>query len=315
MKKADILFALVIDTDNAIKEIKDYGSDKVIKEKYNIIGAKGLILEDLSLIDIPVDKDMTKYVLNTSITDLENTYVEVRKTNESEFVNIERKNRNEFVKGVSSTSLLVLYDTKGNPIIKGNSNLMTYELCSCVLFSIDARDTTIHFTNGIEGITYKYFQVYHNVLCEEIDVNMIYPLLKTDINGLYKMDSMYLVNSNMDKLILPSDCSHLIVDGYTTIDTLVCNKELKCVILEYIVTSIKKYFISKDATLSLVCSIIYNEYQSRIATNVQKYENLSDTIRELVNSNNLVGFWELCRKEEYRAIIDESLAYTEIEVY
>ena len=315
MKKADILFALVIDTDNAIKEIKDYGSDKVIKEKYNIIGAKGLILEDLSLIDIPVDKDMTKYVLNTSITDLENTYVEVRKTNESEFVNIERKDRDEFVAGVEYNSILVLYDTKGNPIIKGNSNLMTYKLCSCVLFSIDARDITIHFTHCIEGITYKYFQVYCNVLCEDIDVNMIYPLLKTDINGLYKMDSMYLVNSNMDKLILPSDCSHLIVDGYTTIDTLVCNKELECVILEYIVTSIKKYFISKDATLSLVCSIIYNEYQSRIATNVQKYENLSDTIRELVNSNNLVGFWELCRKEEYRAIIDESLAYTEIEVY
>lgn len=315
MKKADILFALVIDTDNAIKEIKDYGSDKVIKEKYNIIGAKGLILDDLSLIDIPVDKDMTKYVLNTSITDLENTYVEVRKTNESEFVNIERKNRDEFVAGVEYNSILVLYDTKGNPIIKGNSNLMTYKLCSCVLFSIDARDTTIHFTNGIEGITYKYFQVYCNVLCEDIDVNMIYPIIKTDINGLYKMDSMYLVNSNMDKLILPSDCSHLIVDGYTTIDTLVCNKELECVILEYIITSIKKYFISKDATLSLVCSIIYNEYQSRIATNVQKYENLSDTIRELVNSNNLVGFWELCRKEEYRAIIDESLAYTEIEVY
>lgn len=315
MRKADILFALVIDTDNAIKEIKDYGSDKVIKEKYNIIGDKGLILEDLSLIDIPVDKDMTKYVLNTSITDLENTYVEVRKTNESEFVNIERKNRDEFVAGVKYNSILVLYDTKGNPITKGNSNLMTYKLCSCVLFSIDARDTTIHFTNGIEGITYKYFQVYHNVLCEDIDVNMIYPIIKTDINGLYKMDSMYLVNSNMDKLILPSDCSHLIVDGYTTIDTLVCNKELKCVILEYIVTSIKKYFISKDATLSLVCSIIYNEYQSRIATNVQKYENLSDTIRELVNSNNLVGFWELCRKEEYRAIIDESLDYTEIEVY
>ena len=212
-------------------------------------------------------------------------------------------------------SILVLYDTKGNPIIKGNSNLMTYKLCSCVLFSIDARDTTIHFTNGIDGIAYKYFQVYHNVLCEEIDVNMIYPLLKTDINGLYKMDSMYLVNSNMNKLILPSDCSHLIVDGYTTIDTLVCNKELECVILEYIVTSIKKYFISKDATLSLVCSIINTEYQSRIAVDVQKYEKLSDTIRELITSNNLVGFWELCHKEEYRSIIDESLAYTEIEVY
>ena len=312
MRKADILFALVIDTDNGIKEIK---SENYTKEKYDIIGAKGLILEDLSLVDIPVGKDMSKYVLNTSIMDLDNTYVEIRKTNELEIVNIERKNRDEVVAGVEYNSILVLYDTKGNPIIKGNSNLMTYKLCSCVLFSIDARDTTIHFTNGIEGIAYKYFQVYHNVLCEEIDVNMIYPLLKTDINGLYKMGSMYLVNSNMDKLILPSDCSYLIVDGYTTIDTLVCNKELECVILEYIVTSIKKYFISKDATLSLVCSIIYNEYQSRIATNVQKYENLSDTIRELVNSNNLVGFWELCRKEEYRAIIDESLAYTEIEVY
>ena len=48
---------------------------------------------------------------------------------------------------------------------------------------------------------------------------------------------------------------------------------------------------------------------------MQKYEKLSDTIRELVNSNNLVGFWELYHKEEDRAIIDESLAYTEIEVY
>ena len=312
MRKADILFALVIDTDNGIKEIK---SENYTKEKYDIIGAKGLMLEDLSLVDIPVGKDMSKYVINTSIMDLDNTYVEIMKTNELEIVNIERKNRDEFVKGVSSTSLLVLYDTKGNPIIKLNSNLMTYKLCSCVLFSIDVRDITIHFTHCIEGISWKYFQVYCNVLCEDIDVNMIYPIIKTDINGLYKMDSMYLVNSNMDKLILPSNCSHLIVDGYTTIDTLVCNKELECVILEYIVTSIKKYFISKDATLSLVCSIIYNEYQSRIATNVQKYEKLSDTIRELITSNNLVGFWELCHKEEYRSIIDESLAYTEIEVY
>ena len=315
MKKADILFALVIDTDNAIKEIKDYGSDKVIKEKYNIIGAKGLILEGLSLIDIPVDKDMTKYVLNTSITDLENTYVEVRKTNESEFVNIERNVKFGFVAGVRENNILVLYDTKGNRIIKGNSHVMTYNLCSCVLFSIDARDTTIHFTHRIRGIVWEYFQVYTNALCKDLDVNRIYPLIKTDIDGLYKMDSMYLVKSDMNKLILPSDCTHLIVDGESTIDTLVCNKDLKCVLLEYITTSVKKYFISKDSKLSLVCSIIHNAYVSMADNEVQKYENLSEIIGRLIYSHNLVGFWELCHKDDYRAIIDESLSYIDIEIY
>ena len=40
---------------------------------------------------------MSKYVINTSIMDLDNTYVEIRKTNELEIVNIERKNRDEVV--------------------------------------------------------------------------------------------------------------------------------------------------------------------------------------------------------------------------
>lgn len=301
-----ILFGLILNT-----------KDDIIRKRnevsYHITGLKALSISTLTFEDFSL---LALYDLNCQyIINEESRFVVKRSKNELDSYYIWTDGEEQ---DVASQSPLPLYSEDGSLFMAIGDRVLYFRVSRAILIKLSLQDNKLSFITGTDArvignyIEESSYTIYGSVLSltGELSNGQKYSLLSKISDNVYYLGCTVYVKGTVEKLVLPKDTKNLEVDnGY--IKELVCNDSLESIVLFGKMPD--KLYISKKASKKLLCSILYSSSDPELKDyGANKLRNL---ILSLINAESYDKIMDMCRSEEYKVQIENSLSKTEVIVY
>ena len=127
---------------------------------------------------------------------------------------------------------------------------------------------------------------------------------------------MCIAGCNLEDVIVQEGIKHIIFTKNNTIHTIVLPKSIdKITMNNTTIRAINTYYISKDAKLSAVCSLIENIFFYNTSISSTELALLRYDLHTLYSYGNYDKFYELCKSDKNRKYLDEILSEVKIIVY
>lgn len=161
------------------------------------------------------------------------------------------------------------------------------------------------------------FGTAKNIRADSISVAKLGDLFYSPFDGSYIYGSdMCIAGCNLEDVIVQEGIKHIIFTKNNTIHTIVLPKSIdKITMNNTTIRAINTYYISKDAKLSAVCSLINNIFFYSTSISSTELALLRYDLHTLYCNGNYDKFYELCKSDKNRKYLDEILSEVKIIVY
>ena len=127
---------------------------------------------------------------------------------------------------------------------------------------------------------------------------------------------MCIAGCSLEDVIVQEGIKHIVFTKYNTIHTIVLPKSIdKITMNNTTIKAINTYYISKDAKLSAVCSLIDNIFFYSTSISSTELALLRYDLHTLYCNGNYDKFYALCKSDKNRKYLDEILSEVKIIVY
>lgn len=161
------------------------------------------------------------------------------------------------------------------------------------------------------------FGTAKNIRADSVSVAKLGDLFYSPFEGSYIYGSdMCIAGCSLEDVIVPEGIEHIIFVNTNNVHTIVLPKSIdKITMNNTTIRAINTYYISKDAKLSAVCSLIENIFFYNTSISSTELALLRYDLHTLYSYGNYDKFYELCKSDKNRKYLDEILSEVRIIVY
>lgn len=161
------------------------------------------------------------------------------------------------------------------------------------------------------------FGTAKNIRADSVSVAKLGDLFYSPFDGSYIYGSdMCIAGCNLEDVIVQEGIKHIIFVKANNVYTIVLPKSIdKITMNNTTIRAINTYYISKDAKLSAVCSLIENIFFYSTSISSTELALLRYDLHTLYCNGNYDKFYELCKSDKNRKYLDEILSEVKIIVY
>ena len=307
---ADMVVGIIVDRDSVTR----LGNT----DSYKIVGLKGLNLLNLELVDLPMYKDNFFSAVNNP-TNFDLAYADSVGINTRTGKVCKYALKNVTLNTGILGRCLPIYDLSGDIVNHGDS-LLGFLHCSprircCIdmkrLVLVDmyvSKDIGNKPTNDFE-----YFAITDTV--EGTTIDGLFSKIYT--NSYEYGELLYFRESDLENFIVPKEYSAFYTDNRykVNIKTLVLHSWVDYIdFSKSLLHSLENLYISKDSSKKLISSILFC-YLEELKLDSINYDILCNNINLYLNTGNTDMIYDICRREQYRSIVDRALGKLKIIVY
>ena len=338
MKWFDTIFGLVVDTENTYEYTGDVYGLLHNYTRYKVIGVMLVSFNDMEFKQVSLEEfkniKLNNYASNSWAENKWTSFLYPHDTEPVIIVDRYKYSGSNLIENVKTlrsyedeNDIILLYGKDGKLIVRSGCDIIHYEYSEHISLTIDLHTHSIGFSPtqrlsdnlAKTSVRKNYFNhvgdIYYNVLKDALTCGTKHVLVCEDIVE---------VCADCDKILLPSECRTLYLDGGVAVNQIVCNKEIEHIVscTDY---SVGEWYISKESLVSFVGDLInshINLFMNTVDGSTRpraklrkKLKELNDIAYKLCNSSKYEQYLSVLRESKNKWAVNVALSELSIVVY